>query len=136
MNNTKIPDDLYHSFLAANSQLQTLVHQNAVQHLWWEDIPKYHTFPSETQRKRLEYALIAEKLALIMREVSEALEALRDDNPPDKHLPEYNSLTIELADTIIRILDLAGHLSLPLSSAILDKHNFNTSRPPKHGKRF
>ena len=39
-----------------------------------------------------------EVLALIHCEVSEALQALRDGNPPDHHCPKFSSLEVELAD--------------------------------------
>jgi len=76
---------------------------------------------------------IPEKLCLIHSEVSEALEAVRHGNPPDDKLPEYNGLTVELADTVIRCLSLAGSLKLPLGEAIIAKMGYNSKRPPKHG---
>lgn len=79
---------------------------------------------------------IGEKIALIHSELSEALEAVRHGNPPDEHCPEFTSLEIELADTIIRIGDLAAHLGLRLGEAVCAKHVFNTTRPHKHGKNF
>lgn len=46
-----------------------------------------------------------EVLALIHCEISEALQALREGNPKDHHCPDFNSLEIELADVIIRIME-------------------------------
>ena len=77
-----------------------------------------------------------EILALIHSEVSEALQALREGNPPDKYCPEFSSLEVELADVIIRIMDYAGSRDLDIAGAILAKMEFNKNRPYKHGKAF
>lgn len=84
----------------------------------------------------------AEKIALIHSELSEALEKHRKTlgkglpDVPDEHCSEFGGITIELADAVIRILDLAGKMDLPLGEAILAKMNFNRSRPKKHGKAY
>ena len=87
-------------------------------------------------KKRFTHSLQAEKLALIHSEISEALEYLRHDNPPDDKIPEFDGVTVELADAIIRILDYAGAYNLPLGNALLRKLEFNNTRPKKHGKEF
>lgn len=77
-----------------------------------------------------------EAIALMHSELSEALEASREGNPPDKHLPHYSSMTVELADAIIRILDFAEARGLPVAKAVVEKAEFNKSRSYKHGKKF
>ena len=77
-----------------------------------------------------------EYIALIHSELSEGLQALRDENPPDKHCPKYSSLEIELADAVIRIMDYAADRKLDIAGAIIDKMEYNTTRPYKHGKKF
>ena len=79
---------------------------------------------------------VGTRIALMHSELSEALEADRKGNPPDKHLPEFDSITVELADTIIRILDFAGGYDLPIGEALVKKLEFNKTRPHKHGKSF
>jgi len=69
-----------------------------------------------------------EKIALIHSEVSEALEAHRSGNK--------ENLAEELADTILRVMDIAGRLQLPLGKALMDKAQFNLTRPYKHGKPY
>jgi len=66
-------------------------------------------------------------IALCHSELSEALEGARKDLMDD-HLPARKMLEVELADTIIRILDIAGSLNLDVAGAIAAKHEYNASR--------
>lgn len=69
------------------------------------------------------------KLALIASEVSEALEAHRTKD--DAHIAE------ELADVVIRTMDLSEALGIDLAEAILKKAKANEARSFKHGdKRY
>jgi hypothetical protein len=43
-------------------------------------------------------------------------------------------LVVELADAVIRCMDLCGALGLDLEEAIRAKHEYNLSRPYRHGK--
>jgi len=66
-------------------------------------------------------------LALIHSEVSEALEAYRDEKTLDE----------ELADVIIRVLDLSDRMELDIDKAVREKIEKNKLRGFKHGrKRF
>lgn len=67
------------------------------------------------------------KLSLIASEVSEALEAHRTHD--DGHIAE------ELADIVIRTMDLAEALKLDLANAIVEKVQANRLRPFKHGNK-
>lgn len=73
-------------------------------------------------------ALVAEKLALIHSEVSEAMEGHRKGLMDDK-LPDRPMIEVELADAVIRICDLAGALGLDLGGAIAAKLAYNLTRP-------
>lgn len=78
---------------------------------------------------------VGELLALIHSEVSEGLEGHRK-NLDDDHLPHRKSLEVELADAMIRILDMAAGLKLDLGGAMVDKLAYNAKRPKKHGKKY
>ena len=76
-------------------------------------------------------------IALIHAELSETLESLRNGNPPDDKLPEFTSAEVELADTVIRVLDMAEARGWRVAEAMVAKHEFNRSREWKHGgKKF
>lgn len=77
-----------------------------------------------------------ELLALIHSELSECLDALRHGNPPDDRIPEFSGAEAELADTIIRICDMAGGRGYRLGDAIIAKLAHNATRPYRHGKKF
>lgn len=83
---------------------------------------------------------IAEKLCLIHSEVSEALEDYREHN--SSRTIEQSEIVngkpvgfaSELADIIIRVCDLAGHLGIDLEKEIRLKSDYNETRGYKHGK--
>lgn len=105
--------------IEAIDHLQSAVHANAVGHGWWEGEQND-----------------AEKIALMHSELSEALEAMREGNP-DSDKIAFSSVEEELADCVIRILDYAGRRRLDIAGAILAKHEYNLTRPYKHGgKKF
>lgn len=69
----------------------------------------------------------ATKFALIHSETSEAFEGFRKDKMDD-HLPHRLAVEVELADQIIRTLDLAGSLGLDIDGAIEEKRAYNKKR--------
>lgn len=81
---------------------------------------------------------LATKLMLIVSELSEVLEADRkgDLTKPSEKVPHYTNFEEEMADTIIRILDLAGRHNLNIHDAVLEKIRYNAGREKRHGKRY
>lgn len=94
------------------SNLQDECYKRALEGGWWSDLHPY---------------VVPTKLALIHSEISEALEGHRKGKMDD-HLPHRKSVEVELADAVIRILDLAGFLRLDLEGAIREKIEYNTQR--------
>lgn len=87
----------------------------------------WHGNPSSVESMKDKARAAAVKLALIHSEVSEALEGVRRGKMDD-HLPHRPSVEVELADTLIRIFDLAGYLGLDLGGAFVEKRRYNATR--------
>ena len=79
---------------------------------------------------------VPEMLALIHSEISEALEALRSGNPLDRDVPEFTNFEVELADAIVRIMDMSKGLNLDVAGALEAKIKFNRTRERLNGKTF
>lgn len=105
----------------AISDLQESVYQQNLAAGWWTDLN------TGKVKEKGNITEILAKLALVHSEVSEALEGARKGLMDDK-LPNRPMIEVELADAIIRILDLCGHEGLDLAGAIQDKLLYNAHR--------
>lgn len=97
-----------------------------------------------------------EMLMLIVSELAEALEADREDKYAKLELFELeqqdaqsqeqwkvvfennikDTFEDEIADTIIRLLDISEGLNIPIEKHIGYKLEYNTLRQRKHGKKY
>lgn len=94
----------------------------------------------------------SQRLCLIHDEISEAHEevrsgkphfylqpvgAVRGSDPVDGDAPlKPEGLGPELADAVIRILDMAESLDIDIARMISLKMKYNETRPMKHGRKF
>lgn len=120
------------------NRLAQMIHSANVAAGWWSDeklencLPTTGNSPFWKGRGGLKHTLtlkyvIPTKLALVHSEVSEALEGFRK-SLNDDHLPDRPMIEVELADAIIRILDIAGALDLDVGGALIEKFNYNQTR--------
>jgi NTP pyrophosphatase (non-canonical NTP hydrolase) len=73
---------------------------------------------------------------LIVTELAEAVEALRKGNPTSDKIKDFTLVEEELADAVIRLLDLSGGRKWDIVGAMMAKMSYNANRPYKHGKTF
>lgn len=113
------------------AELQKQSYSNALEHGFYDNI-------SESTRE--DSTFIGSRLMLMVSELAEALEEVRAGhspweiyyNPEKPDKPE--GFPVELADLVIRVADTAEWLGIDLSKVIQMKHEYNVSRPYKHGK--
>ena len=102
------------------NELAREINENAVAHGWWDEPRSF-----------------GDIIALCHSELSEALEETRAGRPAvwhDGDKPE--GWAVEMVDCMIRILDYLGHKEMDVDAILREKHEYNKTRPYKHGKRF
>lgn len=97
--------------------------------------PLDHPLPDEVRRLQ-----IVQHLSMIASEVSEAINEIRDGANPRTVTYDVNlkpeGLPVELADIVLRTFSLAADLGIDLPTVIVDKIDYNRSRPRLHGRMF
>ena len=97
--------------------LQDYCHGQARAAGWWTDL--------ETGLDKSRN--IGEALMLVTTELAEALEGHRK-GLHDPHLPKRDNYTVEIADALIRLFDLAGGTCIDLPGAFEEKMQYNARR--------
>jgi NTP pyrophosphatase (non-canonical NTP hydrolase) len=136
--------------------LQEDIHSTNVEKGFWDANLKIQTIEDEDFRNSVTKAFQAQRLALVTSELSEALESLRkreikpindglktviensDGESFVKTFQDFikDSYQDELADSVIRLLDIAGGEGIDLEWHILQKLRYNKTREKMHGKKF
>lgn len=122
-------------------ELAKEIHGNNVNAGWWTNLETGESLASKHGEKPKRN--VPEMLCLIHSEVSEAMEGFRKSLMDDK-LPHRSMLEVELADAVIRILDMSEGLGLDIEGAIHEKLEFNKIREDhkienrlgENGKKF
>ncbi len=108
-------------------ETQAAVHGMAVSKGWWPNGEAVGTNE------------VLAKLALIHSEVSEAVEEVRTGRSLHSIYegggdpPKPCGFAIELADAVIRIMDLCGALGIDLERCMRQKIEYNETRSFRHG---
>lgn len=115
------------TFIAITNLCQRIFKNNFAVGWWTEEDLTHLERPLGDKFSKQGALIISSKIALCHSELSEGLEGMRK-NLMDDHLPHRPQLDVELADTVIRVFDLAGALGIDLGGVIQEKLEYNAQR--------
>lgn len=106
--------------------MRDLIFAQNVQLGWWRNLKTDEDIVALIQSG--EYTShVLEKVMLICTELAEAVEGYRK-GLMDDHLPTYKMVDVELADAVIRILDLCGAMGIDIDTVVREKVAYNATR--------
>lgn len=108
------------------------VYLTCLENGWWTDRNRIIELTGKSGETQVQLACIM----LVITELAEAVENIRHNQEPDDKIPEFTGLEAELADAVIRIMDLSERFNLRLPEAILAKTKFNRGREYRHGGKL
>lgn len=127
------------------SELAAAIHANAVEKGWWGESRNF-----------------GELMMLVVTEAAEAMEDWRTGREPGDVVYESRGsdgrwrpilidkvawmiergyevrpagIPSELADIIVRVLDICGAYNVPIDQVVADKMTYNATRPHRHGDK-
>ena len=89
----------------------------------WREQKKFYT-PMSLELREEREAMLG-KLMLVTSELGEASEAVRKN--------DISNFKEEIADAIIRLLDIAGSMQMDIETVVQAKMKVNEGRPERHG---
>lgn len=137
------------SFIVEFNRLQKKMNQTAHAKGWYDSKLKSFidkntahdlgpmSYDSDVKAELIELQALEDsrRIVLMHAELSEGIEGLRHGNPPSDHIAQFSAIEEELADVIIRAMDMAEERKWRLAEAIIAKAAFNKNRPHRHGNK-
>jgi hypothetical protein len=115
------------TIVTAGRDLQYFCHGQSVLNGWWHNLVTGESQTSRGYPRILPNKNVGELLCLVHTEISGAMEGYRKGEM-DVVLTSRTRLEVELADAVIRIMDISGGLGLDVPGAIAAKLAYNAIR--------